>query len=151
MTSLLPFVIAAMTAIAPTRDHSELGGAIARVVESELPLFADDEDRRRTASLIVAISFRESSFRNDVVSRTNDFCHLQVNGRPDLAKDAEACTRVAMAMLRTSMRICPKSPLGWYAVGGPPERACTSPRGLRISNDRLWLARRILAMVGGTS
>lgn len=141
--SLLPFVLSAMVSLAPGRDHSELGGTIARVVEAEAPLFADDEDRRRTASLIVAISYRESTFRNDVVSKTNDFCHLQVNGRPDLAKDAETCTRVGITMLRQSMRICPKAILAWYAVGGTPDHACSSPRGLKITRDRMWLADKV--------
>lgn len=143
MSSLLSFVLAGMAALAPGRDHTTLATAITNVVAEEAPLFADDADRRRTASLIVAVSFRESSFRNDVVSKTRDYCHLQVNQRPDLAKDAEACTRVGLDMLRTSMRVCPKTPLAWYAVGGTRAKACSSPRGRRISDDRTWLAKRV--------
>lgn len=138
------FVLAAMASLAPGRDHVELAEAIARVVESERPLFAGDEDRRRTAALVVAISFRESSFRNDAVSKTHDYCHLQINRRPDLADDPEACTRVGLSMLRESMRACPTFPLAWYASG---PRACSNARAQRISRDRMALAARLVREV----
>lgn len=145
MSALLAFVLAGMDSLAPGRDHTQIAESIARVVEAEAPLFADDADRRRTAATLVAISFRESSFRNDVVSKTNDHCHLQVNDRPDLAKNVDACTRVGLAMLRQSVRVCPNAPIAWYAVGGSREHACNSPRGLRITTDRMWLARKVFA------
>lgn len=141
--SLISFVLVAMSALAPNRDHSEIGNAIVQVVEAEAPLFAGDDDRRRTSALIVAIAFRESGFRNDVVSKTNDHCALQVNARPDLAKDPVACVRVGLSMLRTSMRVCPSHPIAFYASG---PAGCTNARAQRISADRLWLSRRVYAI-----
>ena len=140
--SLLFFVLAAMTSLAPGRDHTANGTAIASVVLAEPPLFKDDESRSRTASLVVAIAFRESGFRNDAVSKTNDHCMMQVNRRPDLAADASACVRVALTMLRESMRMCREHPLAFYAVG---PGACTNVRAQRISRDRMALAGRVLA------
>ena len=58
---LLFFVFAAMNSLAPTRDHVVLATAITRRVESEPPLFKGDDDKRRTASYLVAVAFREGS------------------------------------------------------------------------------------------
>lgn len=142
--TILAFVSAAMLLLAPGRDHSPNAAAIADVVDAEPPLFKDDASKTRTAALVVAIAFRESSFRNDVVSRTNDHCMMQVNRRPELATDPRACVRVAMAMLRESMRICPSHPVAFYASG---PGACTNDRARRISNDRMAVARRLVATV----
>lgn len=138
------FVFACMKTLAPGRDHSELGGAIARAVLDERPLYRDDESKLRTAATLVAIAFRESSLRNDVVSSTNDHCAFQVHARPELAKDPEGCVRVAMTMLRESMRICPAHPIAFYAEG---PRGCDSPRAQRISRDRLSIAQRLVREV----
>lgn len=141
---LLPWILAAMTQLAPGRDHRELAETIARVVEGERPLFQKDEDRRRTAALVVAVAFRESSFRNDVTSKTDDHCAMQINHRPDLAKLPEECIRTGLSMLRESMRVCPSVPLGWYAEG---PRGCTSPRARRISDDRMQIATWLVSKV----
>ena len=138
------FVMAACGMLAPGRDHTELGGAIARVVLDERPLYREDDSKIRTAATLVAIAFRESSLRNDVVSRTNDHCAFQVHARPELAKDAEACVRVAMTMLRESMRICPAHPIAFYAEG---PRGCESARAQRISRDRMAIAAKLVREV----
>ncbi len=140
---VLFFVLRAMTSLAPGRDHAENATAIASVVLSEPPLFRDDEARLKTAAFVVAIAFRESSLRNEVKSKTNDHCMMQVNQRPDLAEDPAKCVRVAMSMLRESMRMCPEYPLAFYASG---PGACTNDRARRISNDRMALAKRIAAV-----
>lgn len=136
------FVVAAMAALAPDRDHAALGDAIVQVVEEERPLFAGDADKLRTASLLVAVAFRESSFRMDAVSKTNDHCAFQVHLRPDLALDPVACTRTAVTMLRESLRACPSHPVAFYASG---PGACMNARAMRISNDRVALAKRLLS------
>lgn len=141
---LVLFVMAAMSSLAPGRDHTELGGAISRVVLEEKPLFRDDEAKIRTAALIVAIAFRESSLRNDISSKTDDWCAMQVNRRPDLAKDPEACIRVGMTMLRESMRICPAHPIAFYASG---PGGCDNARAQRISRDRMAVAARLVREV----
>lgn len=136
--TVVEFVIAGMLLLAPTRDHRTNAIAIAQAIDTELPLFKDDASKLKTSALIVAIAFRESSFRNDVASRTHDHCMMQINRRPDLAEDPVACVRVGIAMLRESMRICPAHPLAFYAEG---PRGCDSPRAQRISRDRMSVAR----------
>jgi hypothetical protein len=159
MTSLLAFVLAAMRILAPDRDHAELGAAIAEVVEAEAPLFAEDADRTKTAALVVAVAFREGSLRLRVEGdlrggKPTSFCTMQIHrssgGSTELNDDPSACIRAGLAMLRTSSRVCRAHPVAWYAEG---PKGCTSPRAQRISRDRLWLARRVLAEVtaGGAS
>lgn len=109
-------------------------------------LFKDDDDRRRTVSLLVAVAFRESSLRNDAVGdHGQSFCAFQIHrtngGGKALTEDAEACVRKALGMLRASIRICPRAPIAWYAAGGTG--ACTNERAIRISNDRMVVARRL--------
>lgn len=144
----LAFVLAAMAHLAPQREHLEIGRAIAIAVDDARPLFAADEDRHKTAALVVAIAFRESTFRNDAVSKTDDFCFLQVHRRPDLADDPEACARVGLEMIRVSLRACPAHPLAVYAEG---PNGCASPRAQRISRDRFALAARLLRFVHPTA
>ena len=140
MTPLLHFVLIAMSQLDPSGDHLEIANAIASVVASEPPLFAEDAARHKTASLVVAVGFRESNLRNDVVSKTDDWCFLQIHRRPDLAADVEECARVGLAMLRASFRACPRFPIATYAEG---PRGCASPRAQRISRDRIALATRV--------
>lgn len=147
--SVLPFVLAAMATLAPGRDHGELGGAIARVVESERPLFEKDVDRRRTAALLVAVAFRESTFVADAVGDGGkSFCALQIHrssgGTPELLTDPDACVRKGLSMLRTSIKICPKSPIAWYASG---PNGCVSARAQRISRDRMAIAMHLFTHV----
>lgn len=143
MSSVLPFVLAAMTQLAPGRDHTELGGAIARAVESaDRPLFENDPDRRRTAALLVAVAFRESSFRVKVVGDHGEsFCAFQIHrsagGTPALLDDVDACVRSGLGLLRTSLRVCPSHPVAWYASGPV---GCSNDRAQRISRDRMNLA-----------
>jgi len=138
--ALLFFVLAAMNSLVPGKDHSANATAIASVLLSEPSLFRDDESRMKTAALVVAIAFRESAFKNDARSSTNDHCMMQVNRRPELADDPEACIRVGLAMLRESMRICPAHPLAFYASG---PGGCDNARAQRISRDRMAIAKRL--------
>lgn len=140
--TVLPFVLAAMTQLSPGRDHTELGGAIARVVEADRPLFENDADRRRTAALLVAVAFRESTFHSAAVGdHGNSFCAFQIHrsagGTPALLEDTDACVRSGLALLRTSLRVCPTHPVAWYASGPV---GCTNDRAQRISRDRMNLA-----------
>jgi hypothetical protein len=127
-----------MLQLAPGRDHAEAATAITKVVLDEPPLFKGDESRTKTAALVVAIAFRESSFRNEAKSKTNDHCLAQVHGRPELANNPELCIRVALTMIRESMRMCPEYPLAFYAEG---PGGCNSKRAKRISNDRMAIAK----------
>jgi hypothetical protein len=156
----LAWVLAAMALLAPERDHAELGGAIARVVEAEAPLFRDDEDRKRTAALVIAVAFREGSLGLHVegdrrAGKPTSWCSLQINLSPgmrtregwtgeDLRDDAVKCVTVGMRLLRDSLRACPRVPLGVYAVG---PLGCSDARAARISRDRVALAARLLREV----
>ncbi len=132
-------ILAWMNLLAPGRQHGEMATAIARTVLDERPLFANDADRLKTAALVVSLTFRESSFRNDAKSATNDYCAAQIHARPELAHDLDKCLRVAMAMLRESIAACGAgNELGVYATGN-----CTSERGKRITGDRLHLAHKL--------
>jgi hypothetical protein len=157
MSVLFTWVVAASSLLAPARQHDELARAIANRVEAEAPLFKDDEDRHRTAALLVAIAFRESSLRaaavgDHVGGKPTSFCAFQVHlpwgaktadgwTGSDLLDDPEKCVAAAMRMLRVSVRVCPSSPIAWYAAG---PAGCESPRAQRISRDRMAIAQRLL-------
>lgn len=132
--------------LVPADDPIARHGAFATAVVEEIvetgPLFRDDASGARSAALLVAIGYRESTLTNDVSSRTNDHCAMQVNGKPELRDDVRECVRVGVRMLRESMRACRDYPVAFYASG---PGACTNERAIRISNDRMGLAKRILA------
>ena len=147
--TLAAFVLAAMTLLAPRRDHHVLADAITREVAAQRPLFRDDEDRHKTAALLVAVAFRESSLRLDVVGdHGRSYCAFQIHrssgGSAKLLKDAGACVHKGMTMLRASMRVCPAYPIAWYAAG---PRGCSSKRAQKISRDRMAVAKWVRARV----
>lgn len=160
MSVLFAWVVAASSLLAPARQHDELASAIANRAEAEAPLFKGDEDRHRTAALLVAIAFRESSLRAAAVGdrvggKPTSFCAFQVSlpwgnktaegwTSKDLLEDPEKCVAAAMRMLRVSMQVCPSAPLAWYAAG---PTGCESPRAQRISRDRMAIAQRLIREV----
>jgi len=149
MSALLPWVLSAMQTLAPARDHQPLASAVSARVEAEAPLFAGDTDRHMTAAWLVAIAFRESSLRLDAVGdHGKSFCAFQIHesagGTRALLTDADACVAKAFDMLRTSLRVCPQYPLAWYASG---PGGCTNARAHRVSNDRMWLAKKLVREV----
>lgn len=149
MSTVLPFVLAAAEFLAPGRDHSEIGGAIARRVDAETALFREDADKRRTASVLVAIAFRESSLRLDAIGdKGTSFCSFQIHrssgGTRAMLTDADLCVGRAFEILRTSVRVCREHPIAFYAEG---PRGCSSPRAQRISRDRMVLAARLRARI----
>jgi hypothetical protein len=147
--TVLPFVLAAMTHLAPNRDHAELANAIARVVDAERPLFTNDADHRRTAAVVVAVAFRESTFvANALGDHGRSFCALQIHsssgGTPALLSDTDSCIRAGLSMLRTSMRVCAAHPIAWYASG---PQGCVNARAQRISRDRMAIAAHLVGQV----
>jgi hypothetical protein len=155
--SLFAWVVAASTLLAPTRQHESFAAAVTSRVQAEPPLFKGDQDRRRTAALLVAIAFRESSLRlaavgDHVGGKPTSFCAFQVHlpwgattaegwTGADLLDDPDKCVRVALRLLRESMRVCPSAPLAWYAAG---PSGCSSGRAQRISLDRVSIAQRLV-------
>jgi hypothetical protein len=146
---ILFFTLRAMELLAPYRDHLDVAQRIAAVVLEERPFFKDDDDKRRTAAVMVAIAFRESSFRRDAVGDNgHSFGLFQINdssgGTPLLLTDVDAAVRKAFGMVRESMRVCPAHPLAWYASG---PKGCEDARAQRISRDRMAIARRLTEQV----
>lgn len=153
MATILPFVLLAMSTVAPERDHTELGTAIATVIDEQPPLFKDDASKTRTAAFAVAVAFRESSLRNGAVGdHGRSFCAYQIHlpGRTttpegwsgeDLLADVNHCVSVGFHMLRQSIRIDGEHPLAFFARGP----AWRSDVARRLSRDRVALAKRIHA------
>lgn len=159
MTPLLKFVLAAMLKLAPGRDHQVLAESVVRVLDANAPLFAGDPGKRKTAGLVVAVAFRESSLRADAVGdcvggpcarggRPRSFCAMQIHetsgGSPALLTNADVCFTKGLAMLRVSAHEDPAHPIAWYA-GGP--RGFKSEEARRVSRDRMDLARRLYTEV----
>lgn len=136
---MVNFILIMMTLLGSTQN-TKFADTLNSVSNDEAPLFADDADKHKTVALMTAVAFRESSFRLDVSSKTNDHCWFQINGHPELKKDPVACTKAAFKIIRESMRVCPKYPIAYYASG--PE-GCKNERAQRISTDRMRLAQRI--------
>lgn len=64
----------------------------------------------------------------------------------DLVEDPVKCVTVGFRMLRNSMRMCPSHPVAFYAEG-VDKRACSSARAQRISNDRMFIAQKLVKEV----
>lgn len=161
---LLDFVLAGAAYLDPMRDHAVISEVIANVVQEELPLFRDDQDRQKTAALVLAVAWREGSLGLRVLGDCTEskagapcrgaarsFCTLQVHassgGSPALNDDPSLCIRTGLAMLRTSMRVCAAAPVAFYAAG---PGSCENARALRISADRMRLASRVRAAAVAT-
>jgi hypothetical protein len=156
------WILAASLHLAPNRDHAPLSTALSKVVAKQGALFKTDPDFRRTAALMLAIAFREGSLQPGIKGdkqngKFTSFCTAQIHlprgaktiegwTGDELADDFEKCFTVEHRMLKTSIRMCPKHPIAFYAEG-KDIRTCESPRAQRISNDRIFLAGRLLKEV----
>jgi hypothetical protein len=146
------FVLSAMTALAPGRDHAALSQAIVATVAEAPALFLDDEDRTKTAALIVAVAFRESGLRASALGDGGrSYCAMQVHassgGSAALNEDPLACVRAGRRILAESMRVCRAHPVAYYARGGRWD----TEEARRISRDRVALARDVRAKVLGSA
>jgi hypothetical protein len=140
---LLFVILNWMSVLAPGRQHIELATAVAEVLHEEAPLFTDDESRVKTASYLVSVAYRESSLRNSAVGdHGRALCMFQLwHTTRDVLTDPKLCTRIALTRLRESIRACGlDNALGLYAAG---PGGCTSKLAKRISNDRMWMAKRL--------
>lgn len=145
----LSWVLAAMLLLAPGRDHSALGAAIAKKVDASDPLFRGDASKVKTAALLVAVSYRESGFDARAVGdKGHSFCAFQIHdssgGSKVLLDDVDACVERGFSMLKTSLHLCPEHPVAWYARG---PRGCGLVEGQRISRDRMAIAQRLVREV----
>ena len=128
----------------PLSRHGTLATAITQVLDDAGPLFASDPDLHRSAALMVAVAFRESSLDNTQVGdHGRSFCAFQLHassgGTAALLEDPVACAQAAHAMMRTSIRVDRSHPMAFYARG--PRWA--TPEAQRLSNDRMAVAKRL--------
>ena len=151
MTTIYAFVLAYCMLLVPHgRDHTAFAlGTAAAIADSE-PIFKDDKDKKKTAAFMVAIAFRESSFRTGITGDSGkSFGAFQIHlpykkktiegwSGEDILADPEKGARIALRMIHESIRACPAHPLAVYAEGG---EGCSSPRAQRISKDRLTLGK----------
>ena len=156
MTLASSFILAAAQMLAPERDTIAIVEAIADRVAVERPLFAADEDRLKTASLLVSVAFREGSLGDHIEGdpvdgKPTSFCTMQINlspgartregwTGPELRDDPAKCIAVGFRMLRDSIRVDAKNPVAFYARG-PGWRGHAAQR---LSRDRMALATRLL-------
>lgn len=150
--SLFALILSALyfaATLAPlTNERAALAVAIARVVHADAPFYRNDDDRRRTLALHVAVAFREGTLQTSVVGDGgHSYCAFQIHdssgGTRALTMDPDACAAAGHAMLRTSIRVCREHPVAWYAEG---PHGCESRRAQRISADRVDLAERLLTL-----
>ncbi len=140
---LATWILSATAVLSPNKDHARFAHATAAVVEAEAPLFDSDDDRHKTAALVVAIAYRESGFKLDAVGdHGRSLCAMQIHyGAKELLTDPERCIRAGMRILRSSVSACKAHPIAVYAHG---PTGCTSPRAQQVSLDRMKLAKRVL-------
>jgi hypothetical protein len=156
------WILAASLHLAPNRDHAPLAAALSRVVVKQGALYKADPDLKRTAALMLALAFREGSLQPGIKGdkqngKFTSFCTAQIHlpggaktaegwTGDELAEDFEKCFTVEHRMLKTSIKMCPKHPIAFYAEG-KDLRTCESTRAQRISNDRIFLAGRLVKEV----
>lgn len=123
--------------------YLSIGEDLEKVVLGAPPLFADDQDRKKTSSLLLSIAFYESGFVKAVDNgklrgdHGESYCLLQVRTGQgtvqygpeemrqwrgeDLIADRKKCIRAGLEALRISVQKCPAGAngesLNLYATG----------------------------------
>lgn len=144
---MILLVLALCSVLAPGVNVWDYAQGTAWAIENSAPLYERDEYKHKTAAIMVAIGYRESTFKTDAIGDNgNALCAYQLwNTSRDVLTDSRKCATIALDRVRESMRICGASnPLGIYASG---PRGCSSEKAKRISADRTRLARHTLAEV----
>lgn len=96
--------------------------AIDKAVQEQPPLFEGDPDgRAKTAAILVALAWAESTFKPNATGRGGVRGLFQVGGHGDMSDPVKA-SRVALELVRESFRVCKARPVGErlavYAAGG---------------------------------
>jgi Transglycosylase SLT domain len=154
MVAWILVLMIALQPRAPWRDtYEQTATAIADVVENEPALFTGPEAKERTAALLIGLSWAESRFDPKAIGDHGRSVGLyQLFGanlptpegfkRNDILGNQVNATKVALRMLRESMSVCRKRPvgeqLGWYASG---DGQCS--KGLSESRYRVGLAQKV--------
>jgi hypothetical protein len=148
MTTLYFFVLSLCLSLSPSQQpilrHGLLATAITTVLHDEGALYASDPELQRSAALLVAVAFRESSLDTHAVGdHGKSFgafqLHASSGGTEALLDDPLAQARKAHEMIKISIRADREHPIAQYARG--PRFA--SLEAQRISNDRVALAKRL--------
>lgn len=126
--------------------------------------------RGRSGALMAAISFRESSAITTKVGDCPGMgpgdpkCTLKTGATSfgafqlslpfhhkgevtgltgvQLLEDPDGQAREAAQILWRSVHVCPEYPVAWYAHGRDARAACADEHARRVSNDRVWLAKK---------
>ncbi len=149
MNVLIIWILAACAYLSPGKDHTLVAESMARVIATERPLFADDEDRTKTAALVTTIAFYEGSLKPVVLGDRNaSFCTMQIHassgGTAALNENLDECFRKGITMLRESMAMCPDFPIAFYARG---PKGCTDEHAHRLSNHRMYESKQLRSKV----
>jgi hypothetical protein len=142
---LTSWILSLMIALQPEAPWSgtypETAKAIDEAVQEQPSLFTDDaEGRAKTAGILVALAWAESTFKPNAVGAGHVRGLFQIGGHGDLS-DPHKAARVALELVRESFRICKARPveerLAVYAAGGT---SCKDPpaEALRKSRFRVW-------------
>ena len=108
---------------APWKDtYQATAEAIDHAVAEQPSLFGDDPDgRAKTAAVLVALAWAESTFKPNAVGHGGVRGLYQIGGKTGMS-DPLAASRTALTMIRESFRLCSARPVGErlavYAAGG---------------------------------
>jgi hypothetical protein len=136
----------------PLERHGQLATAISQALIQGGPLYANDVTLERSAALMVAVAFRESSLTLTAVGDGGkSFCAFQIHsssgGTRELLEDPLACAARAHALMKASIQADRAHPLAQYARG-PGFKTLEAQR---LSNDRVALANRLYFGTGRQS
>lgn len=142
---LLGLALSWAATLDPSREPDlELAIATVEELQASPSLYAHDELRIRSLALVVAIQFRESTFRNAAVGDGGQsFCAMQVHassgGTRALLASPRECVAAGLALLRRSIALDRAHPVAAYARG--PRYKTEEARS--ISDDRVRIAERL--------
>ena len=142
---LTSWILSLMLALQPEAPWSgtypETASAIDEAVHAQPSLFSDDDEgRAKTAAILVALAWAESTFKPNAVGAGGTRGLFQVAGKGDLS-DPHKAARVALELVRESFQLCKVRPveerLAVFAAGGT---SCKDPPAdaLRKSRFRVW-------------
>jgi hypothetical protein len=123
---LVAWILSLMTILQPEAawkdTYPATAAAIDQVVTEQPSIFTDDhEGRAKTAAVLVALAWAESTFKPNAVGAGGVRGLYQIGGKGDLSDPLKA-SRVALEMVRESFRLCKARPveerLAVYAAGG---------------------------------
>ena len=142
LTSWILALMIAMQPEAPWKDtYPATAAAIDLAVREQPSLFTDDEDgRAKTAAILVALAWAESTFKPNAVGAGGTSGLFQIAGRGNLTDPTKAAS-VALTMVRESFALCRARPveerLAIYAAGGSSCKDMPA-RVLEKSRFRVW-------------